>query len=187
MKSFIKYSEQKLLESGLARIQTHLAAGRSLGIISAATGKDTTEDKANHKNMVKRLREFGYGPIQATGRSSWGPERSLIVPNITTDHLDQVGNEFNQQAVIHVQGNKKAHLRYLKAAGEKSGTQEEIGDTHYNKPNENGVTILKGIGFNPKDTRKPNRAFTFTGEECIIESLTIPRGGQLHPLETPYG
>lgn len=183
----MKTFRQQLLESGLARIHNHLSSGRSLGIISAATGKDPKEDEDSHRKMIKRLREHGYGPIQATGRSQWGVERSLVVPNARLEDLKKIGNEFKQQTIIHIPegGKKNAALHWLDAGGDKVGTKEEIGSTHFNKPSANGVTILKGIGYNIKDTKDPTRSFAITNEG-IIESLIIPRGGQLHPLEKPY-
>lgn len=190
-KTFLNEEQQALLEAGLARIHDHLSSGRSVGIISASLGDKTKkENDEAHKRLGKRLGELGYGKIQATGRSQWGPERSYVVPNITHDHIKKLGDEFEQQAVIHAQG-KKAHLHYLKAAGkEKEGTQEAIGSKHFNTPNDYGVTILKGIGFNPKDTREPTRSFTFKEEadagEYVLLSLEVPPSGQLNPFPKPY-
>lgn len=187
-------SPQELLEAGLARLKAHLDAGRPLGIISGWTGGERSQDNAAHKNLVRRARELGYGPIQATGRSQWGPERSLVIPGISKEHLHQLGNEFKQQAVIHVRGRKSARLHYLKAAGDKAGRFEDIGKTHFNKPNNMGVTILKGVGYAPKDDRKPTRAFTFESVEdnvdtYVLEALEIPPMGMFADLlkPTPYG
>lgn len=180
--------QQALLESGLARIHAHMEAGRSLGIISAWTGDKTKkENDEAHKRLGKRIGELGYGRIQATGRSQWGPERSYVVPNITHEHLKKLGDEFEQQAVIHAQGNK-AHLHHLKAS-ETPGKKEAIGSQHFNKPNDYGITILKGVGFNPKDTREPTRSFTFKEEaetDYVLVSLEVPPSGQLNPFPKPY-
>jgi hypothetical protein len=183
---------QRLLEAGLSRIQNHLDTGGALGIISAATlDRNQQANEAAHRDMIKRLREHGYGPIQSTGRSQWGPERSLIVPHARLEDLKQIGDEFDQDAVVYVPagGKKKANLYYLNAAGAKAGSVEEIGPVHFNAPNPyHGITVLKGLGYNPRDTREPTRSFTFGNKnpEGVIETLTIPRGGQLHPLEKAY-
>lgn len=190
MKSFVEHTQQRLLEASLARLQQHLNAGKSLGIVSATTGdRDKAGNEDAHKQMIKRFREHGYGPIQATGRSQWGVERSIIVPGASKEHLEKIGNEFHQQAVIHVPagGKKEANLHWLKAGGENAGKVEPIGKAHMNKPNSNGVTVLKGLGYNTKDGKTPTRSFSFESidPECVIESLVIPRGGILNSLETP--
>jgi len=173
-----------LLEAGLSRIRHHLTApGSSIGIIASATGDDNSKER--HANLIRRTRELGYGPILASGRSKWGPEASIVVPNISKQHLQQLGNEFGQQAVIHAKGNN-ATMHYLKAAGDKTGSDEPIGQAHFNTPNALGVTVLKGLGFRPKDTRAATRSFTFKESECVLESLEIPPLGQLNPEWKPY-
>jgi hypothetical protein len=84
--------------------------------------------KMLHRRLSKRLSELGYGHVQAAGRSRWGAERSFIVINARKEHLTQLGNEFGQEAVIHVKGNNIAHLHHLDAApADKTGTSEPIG------------------------------------------------------------
>ena len=184
-------SQQELVEAGLSRIYQHLQKD-SIGILSAVTpNKNNAENDKAHHEMIKHLRGMNYGPIEAQGRSQWGPERSLIVPGITPGHLSQVGNAFKQQAVIHVPpGGEEANLHWLDTS-DKPGTVEKIGHAHFNKPNINGITALKGLGFRPKDDRAPSRSFTFSKEnreinQVIIESLSYPPTGQLNPLPRVY-
>lgn len=181
---------EKLLESGLARIHKHLAGGGSLGIISGTLlSRDQKGNEDAHRELIKRLREHGYGPIESTGRSKWGIERSLVVPNAREDDLKKIGNEFGQDAVIHVPagGKKNAVMHHLKASPQ-AGTSEDIGPEHFNTPNVKGITILKGLGYNPRDANNPTRSFTFgnKNKDNVIEALIVPRGGQLHPFAKPY-
>jgi Protein of unknown function (DUF3293) len=147
MRSFREYTAEALLESGLARIRA-LMEKQQIGIVSAAKGEDASADEKAHMEMAKGLRKLSYDPIQATGRSQWGPEKSYVVPGITRVHLHQIGNQFGQHAVTHVErGGRVAHQDYLDGH-ERAGQSDVI-------PNSLGVMILKGIGFNPKDDREP--------------------------------
>lgn len=190
MKPFREVTPEPLLEMGLNRMRDHFTKG-NVGIMSAWQGKDRKEDDANHQKLIGMAREHGYGPIQSTGRSQWGPERSVIIPGASEEHLKKFGDHFNQQAVIHVtdQGSK-ANLHWLKSS-DKPGVTDHIGGVKYNKPNDMGVTILKGHGFNTKqktsvgaaatDGERPTRSFTF-GEDTtyVLESLEIPPTGMLN-------
>ena len=206
MRSFREYTAEALLESGLARIRA-LMEKQQIGIISAAKGDDASADEEAHMEMAKGLRKLSYGPIQATGRSQWGPEKSYVVPGITRVHLHQIGNQFGQHAVTHLErGGQVAHQDYLDGH-ERAGQSDVIGTSHFNKPDSLGVMILNGIGFNPKDDREPTRSFTFdktdqprrpwgrraattVNEEddpaFVLESLEIPPFGQLHLCWMPY-
>jgi hypothetical protein len=192
MKTFKQHSNV-LLEMGLSRMRTHFQNG-PVGIVSAFQGKDRNEDEDNHKKLIGMAREHGYGPIQTTGRSQWGPEKSVVIPGVSKEHLEKFGNHFNQQAAIHVtDGGTKANLHWLKSS-DKPGVTEHLGGVHYNKPNDLGVTILKGHGFNTKDKtsigaektdgERPTRSFTF-GEGYILEKIEIPPSGMLRQEAIP--
>ena len=176
----VKHTTQSLVESGLSRIAHHLDNG-GVGILAAATPQDASQDR--YKKLIRRTRELGYGPIVTTGKTKdWGVEKSIVVPGITPGHLKQIGNEFNQKAVIHAPNKNKATMHYLDAAGDQAGTSEDIGKAHFNTPNHFGITVLKGAGFSPKDTRTPTRSFTFKEE---IVAVLYPPTGQLNPFWTP--
>jgi hypothetical protein len=177
--------DKLVLESGLARIAHHMNSSGGLGIIASATGTDARKER--HTEMIKRLRSHGYGPVVTTGKTKeWGPEASVLVPGIKPHHLKSIGDEFGQQAVIHAK-HGKGTLHWLAAGGDKAGSSEEIGKAHYNTPNDVGVTVLKGLGWRPKDDRKPNRSLTFKEEtEYVLEGLWVAPTGQLNPLWTKY-
>jgi hypothetical protein len=189
--------QQELLEAGLERLRQHLRAGRSLGIISAwkrerpeaidAAHERRLNDEA-HQRLIRRLRELRYGPIQSTGRSEWGPERSVVVPNVALADLKQLGNEFEQDAVIFVPPGKKTATRHHLQASETPGRIDVLGPEHFNTPNpKGGITVLKGIGYDPRDPRNPTRYITFGAKRNgMIESLTLPPLPPLHPHEKPY-
>lgn len=179
---------QALVEAGLDRLRQHIRAGHSLGIISASKpGRSPAEDNEAHRSLIRRLRELRYGPIQSTGRSQWGPEKSVVVPNVLLADLKKIGDEFGQDAVIFVPAGKKSAARYYLQASETPGLVQVLGPEHFNMPNPKGITILKGIGYNPRDPRNPTRSITFGHEtDGVIESLTVPPLPPLHPSEKPY-
>jgi hypothetical protein len=164
-----------LVEAGLARINQHLNKG-GIGIIAAATPQDSSKNR--YKKLINRARELGYGPIVANGKTKdWGAEKSIIVPGITPGHLKQLGTEFKQDAVIHAPNAKQATMHYT--GGDKAGTSEPLGATHYNTPNDFGITVLKGAGFSPKDDKKANRSLTFKED---ITAILYPPTGMLNPF-----
>lgn len=181
--------QERLVEAGLARLRQHLLAGRSLGIISASKPeRSSAENEEAHRRLVRRLRELRYGPIQATGRADWGPERSVVVPDVLLADIKQLGDEFDQEDIIFVPAGKKAAARYNLRASPNPGRIDILGPTHFNTPNQRGITILKGIGYNPRDARNPTRSITFgtKGAKGMIESLIVPPLPPLHPCKMPY-
>lgn len=195
-KTFCERDQMSLLESGLSRINSHLNSGKDLAILSSVTGEDASHSK--HVQMIKHVRSLGYGPIESTGRTEhWGSERSVVVPNMSLGHAKQVGNKFDQQAIIHYKGKTKtASQHWLKDTDEhKKDEAETLGAAHFNKPfgpNVGGISALKGAGYRPKDDRSASRSFTFTKEEInkgsdfILEKLEWPPRGMFSPNRRPF-
>ena len=180
VKTLTEARQQELLESGLSRINHHLNDGKDLAILSSNTdeNKDIHRDQ---KAMIRHIRGMGYGPIVSRGRTKeWGSESSVIVPGMTLGHLKQVGEKFKQKAVLHYKGSTKTASNHYLSTSDKPGTSEELGAAHFNKPNDHGITVLKGAGYQAKDERNPTRHFTFSKEnvnkdtDVILESLMRP-------------
>lgn len=184
---------QALVEAGLSRIHTHLKGGKGIGIISPKTDNmDTKELHHARQGMVKDFRDLGYGPIHTQGRSDWGPEESMVVPGVSKKHLKSVGEKYKQQAVIHAKNLEKATMHHL-STSKTPHTDENIGAAHFNKPNNYGITIMKGAGFKPRPDKfvgpdkPPKRSFTFKESEdphYVIEMIMYPPRGQLNPFWT---
>lgn len=78
------------------------------GILSAANpaGKvlSAEENALRHSNLMQRLRDSGYEPLEQVGVYGGNPEPSFLVPGLTPDLTKQLGREFEQEAVISAGG-----------------------------------------------------------------------------------
>jgi len=126
-----------LIESSLSRIWQFIEYDkRSFTVISAYRGENTRkENKDNHINLKKTVRDMGYGFIEMGGgyreEEGFVDEMSLFIPSISKKEAIELGSKYNQLAILFKNNKEFVEI-----------------DTKYNKGNVNTNFI--------KNSRKDN-------------------------------
>ena len=109
-------------EASLKRVMSHVSGktATSFGIVTSFRGGLTKkENLANNKKLGNMIRSFGYGFFKLDGHwlecnddsieykdcpdseKTEVREPSYFIPNITRDHIIQLGKKFNQDSVVY--------------------------------------------------------------------------------------
>lgn len=109
-KYIVEYlEEENLKESGFARLRNAMHGLvdniNTIGIVSAQdpAGKEPLtkeENKRRHEELKKKVRELGYGFMNPDYGMYFGKEKSLIIQNITKEHLIELSNNYEQESCI---------------------------------------------------------------------------------------
>ena len=109
-KSFKQFVEDKQLnESSLSRIWQHVENDdKSFGVISAyRADNDPSENKEDHKQLLKDINKLGYGYIILKGgykeidQNEYKEEMSIFIPKISKKEIIELGEKYKQDSVIY--------------------------------------------------------------------------------------
>jgi len=110
----MNFSEWLMQESGFAHVRRMLFGDlpriNSVGILTAQNPEGEKASKKFNKEANRQLwdmlRTANYGPIRVKGKFFGTDEDSFLVPNISRQEMIDLGEKFNQAAVIW--GDKRA-------------------------------------------------------------------------------
>ena len=148
--------KQYIIEGNqLARLHKHAQEGRHYAVLSAyrPEGEATPEqNKARHAELKKKLTAQGYAHKEVEGHYEGGKEKSILVHakgkgdahgRQLLHDVKEHGKHYNQDSIFH-HDTKSAKLHGTNATGfiGKDKT-EDVGKTHYNKPESEYQTETK--------------------------------------------
>jgi hypothetical protein len=151
----IKYFSNYVNESSFSSVNRILQGNRdsvdTIGILTAFNpdGEKAPDEQNEYSQglLKNELRNMGFGYIKALG--CYGvPEESLIVPNISREIIIQLGNKYNQAAVIFGEKISKNEMAYDYIEGNKViETKYEVNTTNDVQNLDDFYTLVKGRKF----------------------------------------